>query len=65
MGFPCYQCKNIGLETPRCNNWKSCKKYRKWAESIGIYEALLRLSKESNELHRERTKREKTQRAIK
>ncbi|MFA5378471.1 MAG: hypothetical protein WC455_22140 [Dehalococcoidia bacterium] len=31
MEFPCYYCPNMGDETPRCNNYERCRKWRDWA----------------------------------
>jgi hypothetical protein len=34
--FPCYDCKDIGEETPRCQNWKKCNNYGCWLKSEGV-----------------------------
>ena len=28
--FPCYDCENIGEETPRCKNHATCDKWNQW-----------------------------------
>lgn len=33
--FPCYDCVNIGEETPRCNNYMICEKWNNWANEQG------------------------------
>jgi len=33
--FPCYDCEDIGEETPRCNNYMMCEKWNNWAHEQG------------------------------
>lgn len=34
--FPCYYCNSMGPDVPRCDQWRKCKKYRKWLAGNGI-----------------------------
>lgn len=33
--FPCYDCADIGEETPRCDNFMACEKWNGWAHEQG------------------------------
>jgi hypothetical protein len=36
MPFPCYRCENVGNDTPRCDKYADCKKYRCWARGQNL-----------------------------